>query len=287
MSISCLNGVFVEQTELCFPSANRAFRYGDGCFETLRIMNGVPVFWKYHFERLTSTLDLLSIDLMESESALKHLIQTLLSKNGISWGGALRISVFRSGQGKYFPLTNKAEVLLECFPLEQAHYGSPQFKKAILYEGLKLPIHELGNHKIISKTIHINAAIRAQKTGCNEALLLNTNNEVAEAVSSNVYVAIKGDVFTPKLDSGCLNGTIRNVLLTNNESMGLRIIEKEITLSDAGLADEIWTTNSITGIAVLESWCDRKLGCDMARKAQRNLTNLALSSIQDFQENLQ
>jgi len=249
-------------------------------------MEGYPVFWTQHVKRLTDTLQLLDIDLRKSETELKQLVVSLLNQNGIRAGGTLRLTVYRSGGGKYFPETNEGHLLMECMKHEMGAYVRPLAKTALLYDRMKLPVHELGNHKTLSKTIHINAAIFAQKRGVDDAILLNSDDQVTEAVSSNLFLVKSGKVVTPNLESGCLNGTIRKILLSQLKFEGVQIHEEVLTVIDLEQADEIWTTNAITGIKILNDWNGKRKQSLIAERAQQELNELAINSIRGFLENL-
>ena len=266
---------------------NRAFRYADGCFEAIKVANDAPVFWEHHYARLSATLDLLMIDLGMEEQELKQLVAEMIDRNELNAGAILRMVVYRSGSGKYFPTSNKAAIYMEMIPLLQHAYPEPPIEsKAMFYDRLPLPAHTMGNHKLLNKTIHVNAAVLAQREGFNEAILLNDRGLVAEAISSNLWCFRNGVLTTPPLESGCLNGTLRKVITANAECFGVRIVEAHLRREDVLAADEVWTSNAGSGISVIKKLDGKQFGNAVAATVQAHLNKLAFSSASDFRESL-
>lgn len=287
MAVIFHKGKFYHHEEVPMSPRNRAFRYADGCFEAIRIAHNAPVFWSQHFNRLSSTLELMMIELDMTEQELKALIIEMIDRNELNAGAILRMVVYRAGSGKYFPTTNKAAIYMELIPLLQHTYPEPPMESnAMFYDRLPLPAHPLGNHKLLNKTIHVNAAVLAQKEGCNEALLINDRGEVAEAISSNVWVFNDQTLVTPPLASGCLNGTLRKVVLEHAEDFKLQVLEASVTKEKVMAADEVWTTNAGSGITAIKRLGGRTFGSAMAAHVQAHLNQLAVNSTVGFRENL-
>ena len=57
-----LNGQLYPQDTNVFGTQNRALRYGDGIFETMRMLDGKVMFFKYHMDRLFKGMQALKID---------------------------------------------------------------------------------------------------------------------------------------------------------------------------------------------------------------------------------
>ncbi len=109
------NGELIASDRLLFGVKNRAFRYGDGLFETIRIINGKPLFLEDHLDRLYNGMRLLKMDIPESLHIyhLESQIQKLISRCRIHQGGKLRLAVFRVDGGLYTPNSNNVSFLLE------------------------------------------------------------------------------------------------------------------------------------------------------------------------------
>ena len=84
----------------------------------------------------------------------------------------------------------------------------------------------------------------AHARGCDEVLLLNERGEVSECTSANVFIARNGEVLTPPLDSGCLPGVTREILLEMAPAGGIAIREETLRLEDLMAADEVFITST-------------------------------------------
>ena len=102
--------------------------------------------------------------------------------------------------------------------------------------------------KSANAQLFVLAALHAQKSNLDDALIINANNELCEAVSSNVFIIKDDKIYTPPLSSGCLPGIMRMVLINILKQKGITVSEKPISPSDLILSDEIFLTNSIDGI---------------------------------------
>jgi branched-chain amino acid aminotransferase len=108
----CSNGKFIEESELLLDvRTNRAFRYGDGFFETIRFEhNRIPLF-KYHLQRMEASNNLFKFETSKfSFSTIELLIGQTFQLNNIE-SGIARVTFFRSGEGRYTPLQNEMNIL--------------------------------------------------------------------------------------------------------------------------------------------------------------------------------
>ena len=84
--------------------------------------------------------------------------------------------------------------------------------------------------------------------GANEVILLNTRDEVAEAATANVFIVKDGEIVTPALDSGCLPGVTRELVIKRARRAGMKVSEEKISLEDLLDADEVFLTNTQIGV---------------------------------------
>lgn len=252
---------------------NRAFLYGDGFFETFKIFEGKPVFWKQHWQRILDTTDYLKADLTFSEADLKTIIKSELEQKEAQTG-RLRITFYRDGEGKYLPISNRLKYLVG-FEFQNQKLFAWSELNVLIPSSVKLPAHDSGNYKLISKTLQIKAAVEAQEKGFDEAIMLNDRGEVAEGIAGNVFIIDNGKISTPELASGTLAGTIRAVLLNNFPE----ILERKLVSEELEKADAVFLTNSVRGIQIVRA---NQKGSVMLKEMIEQLNKLMISSIQDF-----
>ena len=107
------NGRFVEKGQPLFEASNRAFCYGDGCFETIHA-NGTKVQFVFeHFSRLERSLRKLQIENPFDLDSFQEEIEKLLNKNRIYKGARVRLAVFRNAGGLYTPADNSASFIIK------------------------------------------------------------------------------------------------------------------------------------------------------------------------------
>lgn len=253
---------------------NRGFLYGDGFFESFKVVDQVPVFWDYHFKRIGETSKYLELDLEYSEIDLKKSISAYLQNQNIVHG-RLRISFFRQGEGKYLPEQNGVELAFQAEKMDEVWFEKHTIDH-IHISTISLPKHELGNHKIIGKSLQIKAALEAKRQNAQEAIMLNDRGEVCEGISGNIFGVFGNRFITPPLTSGCLSGTIRALLLEKYEG----IQEAVLSVDELLTADAIIFTNAVSGFKVYHQNQRWKNHDAMLIWLNQHM----ISSKQDFQE---
>ncbi len=238
---------------------NRAFRYGDGLFETLRIIHGKPQNYSEHLRRLTQGLKQLKIDFTaQQQKEMLRLISELLITQSMQ-GGILRIFVFRRGGGRYTPEENNADYLVEVEPLRENEFQ-------LNTRGLNLNIAQIRLHKFsstnglksLSALPHVLASVEKQERRLDDLLFLNEEGFLVEATSSNIFLCFGNEIHTPPLSDGCLPGIMRQQVLKLANKEGIKTVERSMGLEDLIDAEECFLTNSIAGIKWVVAFRDKR-----------------------------
>lgn len=248
------NGKLIAAGQEVTVVPNRAFRYGDGLFESVRVFDDgkMPMLGR-HWQRLKSGMEVLKFDIPPHFSAgfFEEEINRLTHGSGCL---RVRLSVFRTGGGLYAPETNIPSFLIEADIL-----SSPAFtlnKKGLsigIFEEVPVPAFPASrlqpwNFKTLNALPFVLAAIYRQEKGWDDCLLLNTANRVACGNSSNLFLIKDGGLITPPLSEGCVAGTMRNMVKDIAMQEGLEYLEAPVSNLDLAAADEIMLTNAIQGI---------------------------------------
>ncbi|QTN39239.1 aminotransferase class IV [Cryomorphaceae bacterium] len=246
------NGGLRPDEAVQLSTTNRGFRYADGVFETIRVVQGKIHFWEDHYFRLMSDMRILrmEIPLSWSPEYLEEQIHETLKANALDNGAArVRFSVYRAGGGTYTPETREVEYIIEAWPLLDEEFIVPQAGKNIqLFQDHAKPSGLLSNLKSSNAQVYTLAGIFAQENGFDDALLINEHKHLVEGISSNVWLVFGKTVKTPGLDQGCVKGVVRTNLLKWLPKWGYEVEETKITPFELQRADEVWLTNTIKGL---------------------------------------
>ena len=248
------NGKLQEAGTPLFTSENRAFRYGDGLFETICVRNIQPLFIEDHWNRLSKGLAALSIPASLTLPDLLIALDTLLKKNDLS-NARLRLIAFREAAGLYKTVDSACSWLLSV-----TGEVDTEFKKdmpglsAGVFEGDYKASGKLSNLKTLNGLLFICAASEAIKMGLDEMLIKNQHGNLVESISANIFIR-QGTTFkTPPLSEGCLEGVMRTQVIKLLSQKNLPIQEIPLTLEDLLIADELILTNVIQGAGWIENF---------------------------------
>ena len=248
MSLIIFNQQILRKEEFQISIANRAFLYGDGLFESVKIINGKPFNLDVHLKRLFSAALLLHLEINVSRNDFQDDIELLIRENKIKKGGNLKILVFREEGGKYLPENNQASSLIMS---ETSDKNSFSLNKKGLELGLfktqLKPMNKLSNYKTISALQSVMCSLDARQKAKDDCLMFNTENRIIESANSNIFYVKNNIIFTPQLREGCVDGTMRNCIL-NLKDLDYKIVENEVKIGDILEAEEVFLTNAIQGV---------------------------------------
>jgi len=263
-----LDGFLYEEDEKIFSINNRAFKFGDAVFETIRVINGKPIFLDNHFERLKKGMDILRMkNIPMTFEKLKEQIIHLIDKNNIKKGGRVRITVFRVGEGLYTPKNDTKSFVIEVTSISNNLFElNTKGLKIDIYNGIILFNTPLSQIKTTNKIPNIITGIYKTEHQLDDCLMVNQHNRIVEAISSNVFLYKNNTLYTPAIEEGCTEGITRSQIIEIAHEMNINVIEGMITASMLLQADELFLTNSIAGIKWVETYRSRTYTCETIKK---------------------
>lgn len=271
------NGNIVESSQPIFTSANRAFRYGDAVFETIRLMNGEILFFEQHLQRLKRSMSLLGMQAHDDLTfhnlylSIRHLDQV----NHLKGHGRIRLEVFRNDGGLYTPQSNNVSYIIEVTPLSLHHYKlNDTGLKIELYTDIKKPVSALSNLKSSNALYYVMAGLHKRHHGYGDCLVLNTDERVAEAISSNIFLLKGNDLITPSLDEACVAGVMRETIIRMMEEKGKPVIQKGVEVEDMLKADELFLTDVIHGIRWVSAFRHKRYFNNYSRQLLKEIQEL-------------
>jgi len=254
-----LNGHLISVYEPSVPFTNRAFRYGDALFESIRVCNNKIMFLKDHLTRLKLGMTVLRMNLpaeFTSEN-LAELISGLLKKNEDLPNARVRLTVFRNGGGYYAPESNDISFLLESTSMQAPYELNQKGIWVDIYADIKKSINKLSNIKSANALLYVMAGVAKQSMKLDECLLINENGTICEAISSNVFVVKNGTLFTSPLSEGCVAGVMRKQVMHIATENKILTFESPLTMYTLLNGDEVFLTNSIQGLQWVGQYKDR------------------------------
>ncbi len=272
--------VFVDgRTDASVDATDRGLAYGDGLFETCRVMTGAIPLWDRHLQRLVRDLERLSIPFSINE--LKEKVNVALcATTGRS--GTLKLMVTRGSGGRgYGPPDAAACRVITLF---YADTDDP-FAELAAPARLWLCRTRLGDNPALAGMKHLarleNVLARAefQVPPYDEGLVLNGGDEVIEATAHNVFARVDDTLITPPLTASGVAGVMRQLVLEElAPACGWHTREAPLSLAKLVAADEVLLCNSNRGVRAVGSLDDgeRELGhwpqtaCALALQTQLN-----------------
>lgn len=245
------NGHLISLYEPSVSFNNRAFRYGDSLFESIRYCNGKLMFLADHIKRIKLGMTTLRMNVPAEFNTinLETLIHHLLSENKIKTDGRIRLTVFRNEGGYYTPEVNDISFLIEAETIEPTGYALNQKGLWVdIYAEIKKPISKIANLKTGSALLYVMAGLTKTALRLDDCLLVNDNGNIIEAISSNIFVVKNGALYTAPVAEGCVDGVMRKQILALAETNRMLTFEQTLTINTLMNADEVFLTNAIKGV---------------------------------------
>jgi len=246
-----VNGQIVPENERIATLDNRAFRYGDGIFETMLWKDGDIRFLDFHVERLQKGLQLLHFEEATKFDAffIRSKVEELIRKNNmIGQSVRVRLIVFRDGGGLYAPETNKPAYTLQVDRLPISIRDKKLGLIVDVYTEFKKPYSDLSQLKSNNALIFVMAGLFKKKFAYDEVFLLNQEGNLCEALTSNIFVYYDKTLYTPALSEGCVEGVMRRVVMDMAADEQIPVVEAQISPEIMKQSDEIFCTNAVQGV---------------------------------------
>lgn len=229
------------------PVTDRGFQYGDGLFETLQVIDGVPRCWDRHWRRLILGCARLGItppevNLLRGEADVLCTAATQ---------AVLKIIITRGSGPRGYAITDALQPT-RVLRLDQARSLPPEH----VTSGIRMRVcatrlginPSLAGIKHLSRLEQILARAEWQDTAIVEGLMLNTADQVIEGTMSNVFFVRDGALFTPATNQCGIAGITRERIIELAQRAGIPVITGEYSLQDVYDADEVFVCNSLIGI---------------------------------------
>lgn len=253
-----ISGGLVPAERASVSVLDHGLTVGDGVFETCRLVNEpavgvVPFALDRHLQRLSRSaagMGMAAIDLDEVRQAM---LAVCAANPELADGGRLRVTLtsgpgpLGSDRGGQAP--SPAVVAAPASPW-------PATTSLAISAWPRNNRSPLTGIKSTSYGENVLALARAKQLGAGEALLANLGGEVCEGTGSNVFLFLDGVLSTPQLDSGCLAGITRALVLEWCLEAGMAVAERPIPIGAVAQAQEIFITSSTRDVHAVSDVLD-------------------------------
>jgi branched-chain amino acid aminotransferase len=258
-----INGTLYDKDDAKISVYDHGLLYGDGVFEGMRVYGGKVFRMPEHLERLWNSAKAIWLEIPLTPDALGQAVNETVKANGIE-DGYVRLVVTR-GAGTLGLDPNRCSdpqviIIADYIALYPREYYE---------QGLHIvTVSTIRNHpaalspriKSLNYLNNILAKIEGLQAGCVEALMLNQKGEVAECTGDNIFLVRKGELLTPSVEAGILEGITRAVVLDLARELKIPVRETPLTKHDVYIADECFLTGSAAEIVPVTKVDSRKIG---------------------------
>ena len=252
-----LNGSIVN-SGIQLSINNRSFLYGDGVFETMKIVDGKILFLEDHYFRLMASMRIVRMEIPMNFTLeyIENQILNLTNELKVSNSARVRFTVYREEGGFYTPVTNAVSYIIQATTLDNSNYFIKDSNFEVdLYKDNLISKQLLSTLKTTSKIIQVTASVFAIENELNSCIMLNDEKNVIEAISGNIFMLTENKLVTPPISDGCLNGIMRKQIIQMLKLFPeIEFNEESISPFDLQKADELFITNVITGIQPISKY---------------------------------
>ena len=263
-----MNGRLVEWKDATVHVLSHALHYGTAVFEGIRCYEtarGPAVFrLREHLERLHRSGRIFQMAIPYSVDELLEATFELIRANGLK-SCYVRPIVFRGyGEMGIYPQNTPIDVSIAVWP-----WGKYLGEEGIT-KGVRMTISSWRRHdpniippqaKVTGAYVNsVAAKLEAVQHGFDEAIMLNPQGYVSEATGENIYVVKGGEIFTPPLASGPLEGITRSSVIRIVGDLGMAVKEAQLARSDLYVAEEMFCSGTAAEITPVREIDGRVLG---------------------------
>ena len=224
----------------------RSLFFGEGVFETFRWKNQLPRHFNKHLERLRKGSELLRIPMPRDEEILTSLDRAVSLSN--SEDLYIKIALISKGDRVFFKNPDESSLLV----MTRDYLKTKETVSVCVISQKRNPESVLIRHKTFNYLENIIGRREAIEKGYDEGLFLNTNDDLTEATSSNLFWARGKDLFTPATESGLLPGITREIIIETAEKLGFKINARKFDLSYLLNSDFAFLSNSLIGMTYVD-----------------------------------
>src|SRR3954462_2167638 len=278
-----IGGKFFPQEDAKISVFDHGLLYGDGVFEGLRAYNGKVFRLDEHITRLYESAKAIWLTIPMSQDEMSAAVNESVRINSIK-DGYIRLVITR-GAGTLGLDPNRCSnpqviIIADAISL----YPKELYEKGLEIVTVSVQrMHPAALNPRIKSLNYLNnilAKIEGLQAGCIEALMLNHKGEVAECTGDNIFLVRHGELWTPPLEAGILEGVTRDAVIEVARIAAIEVRELPLTKHDVYIADECFLTGTAAEIIPVVRVDSRTIGTGkpgpMIRDLEKRFKKLTL-----------
>ncbi len=263
-----LDGEMVDWREAKIHVLTHTLHYGMGVFEGVRAydtVDGTAIFrLQEHTRRLLNSARIFQMNVPFTQAQLEDAQKQVVRENNLKSGYLRPIIWIGSDKMGIAAKTNKIHVAVAAWPWG-AYLGEDGMNRGIRVKTSSFTHHQpnitmckakaVGNYPV-----SILANQEVTSNGYDEAMLLDPHGFVCQGAGENVFLVRDGELHTPELGGGGLDGITRQTVIQIAKDLSIPVIERRITRDEFYIADEAFFTGTAAEVTPIREYDDRPIG---------------------------
>ena len=249
MTTMWINGELVEESQARVNALDHGFTVGDGVFETIKVVSGRPFALTRHLTRLNSSAIGLGLGEID-RSRIENAVEEILDDNQHAAIGRMRITL-TSGTGPLGSGRGHSQHTLVVAVSAAAQW--PAECGILLVPWTRNERSALNGIKSTSYAENAKALHHAHQHDMAEAIFFDTHERLSEGTGTNIFAVIDGQVCTPSVDCGLLQGITRELVIQWCDAAGISVMQKHINAQELDSAEEVFlvsTTRDVQPVTI-------------------------------------
>jgi len=232
---------FIDRSKASIDPEDRAYQFGDGVYEVIRVYDGRPFLIKEHLERLKRSANEIRLTLPYPIEKLEKNLIELIERNRLDHGNVY-LQVSRGTAPRYHGFPKNARPLLIAY----TQPGERPFKE--LDEGVRaITTEDIRWLRCDIKSLNLLGAVLAKQTaldhGCHEAIFIR-DGIVTEGSSTNIFAVKDGELYTHPANHLILHGITRQITIKIAEKLQIPVNETTFDSKFLLFSDEVFLTST-------------------------------------------
>lgn len=270
MSLAWIDSEFVPADRATVPLLCHGLHYGTAVFEGVRVYETPrgPALFRFgeHLDRLFQSAALYALEIPYSKDELRAATHELIARSGLRacYVRPIAFPVSADGTMRVSPIGARTTVAISAWEWG-AYLGEEAKRRGIramvsswrrISGDALIPAAKAAGQYLNS----VLASIEAQRSGYDEAILLDGCGMVSEGAAENIFVVDRGTLVTPSLGNSILNGITRRSVVQIARDLGFTVSERDISRQELYICDELFVTGTAAELTPVRQIDDRAIG---------------------------